>query len=235
MRLTIVLAFIGFHFFGFCHKHKELIVSVKNVTGEALSGITVEFRNSENHVLFLKVTTDDGRVSYLPSTKEDVLINVYDSTWTYEPQSDYHSKKRKQYAFNFNLSPISKEISDRLIVHPELFPALKDWDLMVCEGVVHQDASFVGGSEAQSKYTAENINFPSIASLYNIGGRIFTKFWVDENGYITKIKISRGVDGCKECDYEVLKLLANMPQWIPATCDGKNVPSFIIIPVNFIP
>jgi periplasmic protein TonB len=32
---------------------------------------------------------------------------------------------------------------------------------------------------------------------------------------------------------EAIRVLRKMPNWVPATVDGKNVPMFFSLPVNF--
>jgi TonB family protein len=98
---------------------------------------------------------------------------------------------------------------------------------------VDETASFPGGREALSKYLQEKIIYPQIAKDAGISGKVYLKFVVSEQGTISNVKIMRGIADCKECDQEAIRVVKNMPKWIPAKNNGKAVNSYYNLPVLF--
>lgn len=54
---------------------------------------------------------------------------------------------------------------------------------------------------------------------------------VEENGKISNIKIQKSLS--KSCDKEALRLVKNMPDWIPAKRNGKRIPADAMVSVPF--
>ncbi len=100
---------------------------------------------------------------------------------------------------------------------------------------VDEPASFPGGMDALKKYLMENINYPQTAKDAGISGKVYLKFVVSSNGTISNVKVMRGVADCPECDKEALRVVKNMPNWVPGKNKGKSVNSFLNLPVQFKP
>ncbi|TRX49339.1 energy transducer TonB [Fulvivirga sp. M361] len=89
-----------------------------------------------------------------------------------------------------------------------------------------------GGYEAFYKFINKNLKYPSQARRVGIGGTVYLKFVVDENGEMVDITIAKGVGA--GCDKEVLRIFKNPPKWIPGKQRGVPVKVNQIIPVKFI-
>ncbi|MFN5983450.1 MAG: energy transducer TonB [Fluviicola sp.] len=59
------------------------------------------------------------------------------------------------------------------------------------------------------------------------------KFIVSENGFISNVKVIRGVEDCPECDREAIRVVKSMPNFIPGKVNGKAVHSTFTLPVPF--
>ncbi|MDL2290404.1 energy transducer TonB [Paludibacteraceae bacterium OttesenSCG-928-F17] len=62
-------------------------------------------------------------------------------------------------------------------------------------------------------------------------GQVIVQFWVQQTGKIEDVKILRGVS--KELDTEAVRLISEMPEWIPAEKAGKKMKMMHIYSVNF--
>lgn len=98
--------------------------------------------------------------------------------------------------------------------------------------IVESMPQFPGGDAARIAYLNENMKYPIMARESGIQGRVFVTFVVEKDGSITDVRILRGIGG--GCDEEALKVVKNMPQWIPGK--QRNVPVRVQfnMPINFI-
>lgn len=94
----------------------------------------------------------------------------------------------------------------------------------------YERAQFPGGQEKLNQYLAENINYPSTERHWN--GTIWIMFIIEKDGSIGKVEILSG--GSQAFDDEVIRVIKNMPKWIPAQKDGKPVRSYFDIPIRFV-
>ena len=93
----------------------------------------------------------------------------------------------------------------------------------------YERAQFPGGQEKLNQYLAENINYPSTERHWN--GTIWIMFIIEKDGSIGKVEILSG--GPQAFDDEAIRLITNMPKWIPAKKDGVAVADVIDLPIRF--
>lgn len=85
--------------------------------------------------------------------------------------------------------------------------------------------------EKMLQFVYKNTNYPSLARENNIEGKAILQFVVDKNGNVTKAKIVRNVAaGCGE---EALRVVNDMPNWIPGRQRGRPVNVLYTLPVKF--
>jgi TonB family protein len=94
-----------------------------------------------------------------------------------------------------------------------------------------QMPEFIGGEKKLFEYIAANVTYPDSAKEKGIEGRVYVQFIVDKTGDVKNPKILRGIGG--GCDEEVLRMVNNMPDWLPGKDDGKPVDVLFTLPVNF--
>ena len=97
--------------------------------------------------------------------------------------------------------------------------------------VVENMPEFPGGNLELMKFIQKNVKYPAIAKEYNITGKVYVSFIVDKAGYVTNIKIVRGVD--KNLDAEALRVVSLLPKYKPGKQRGKTVRVMFTIPINF--
>jgi len=101
--------------------------------------------------------------------------------------------------------------------------------------IVDEPAEFPGGPAALKKYIADNLKYPQVAKDAGLQGKCYIQFVVSMNGYISNVKIKRGVPDCPECDAEAIRIVKSMPNWIPGKVNGKNVNTNFSLPIIFKP
>ena len=99
--------------------------------------------------------------------------------------------------------------------------------------IVDENAEPPGGMAALKRYLAENIQYPQTAVEMGLEGKCYLQFVVSENGYISNVKVKKGVQDCPECDKEAIRVLKGMPKWTPGKINGKAVNSTFSLPVSF--
>jgi protein TonB len=113
------------------------------------------------------------------------------------------------------------EVTKKVVVEEEEKPLL----------VVEQNPEFSGGYEAMQKFLRDHINYPTLAQESGIQGTVFVQFVVSKTGKISNVKILRGIGG--GCDEEAVRVVKDMPNWIPGRQNGQAVPVMFQIPVKF--
>lgn len=92
--------------------------------------------------------------------------------------------------------------------------------------------SFPGGDEALQKYIQSSIVYPAAAQENGIEGVVPVAFTVNADGSIGAIKIVRMVD--PDLEKEAIRIVKNMPAWIPADNGGTPVAAPARVDVRFI-
>jgi periplasmic protein TonB len=90
---------------------------------------------------------------------------------------------------------------------------------------------FMGGPEAMQKYLEENLTSPSVMRGVCSARRLIVGFVVEKDGSLSKIDILKSIEGCPDFDYDVLRVVKNMPKWVPGKLNGRYVRCFYKMPV----
>jgi protein TonB len=90
---------------------------------------------------------------------------------------------------------------------------------------------FPGGNLGLIRFIAVNVKYPKIANERNIEGIVYIKFCVTSNGDVDKVSVASGVDPL--LDREALRVIRNLPKWVPGEQEGKRVSVWFIVPINF--
>ena len=81
------------------------------------------------------------------------------------------------------------------------------------------------------EFIYQNIQYPKLAKDNGIQGTVVVGFVVEKDGSLSNIDIKRRIGG--GCDEVVIKLIEQMPNWIPGTQRGHLVRTQIMLPVTF--
>lgn len=80
-----------------------------------------------------------------------------------------------------------------------------------------------------TQYMAENINWSGLN--VDIRGTVICEGVVNRQGRLVKVKLLRSLH--KDFDQEALRILENMPDWLPARRDGRYVSARVLFPIRF--
>ena len=97
--------------------------------------------------------------------------------------------------------------------------------------VVEHQPEFPGGMEALMKHLSKEIKYPKEAQEKGTQGRVIVQFVVRKDGSITDAKIMKPVDPL--LDAEALRVVSEMPNWIPGKQRGEAVNVRFTLPVTF--
>ncbi len=110
----------------------------------------------------------------------------------------------------------------------EVISVEKDDDVFA---VVEQMPQFPGGTEALLNYISRSIRYPVDAQNNNQEGRVIIQYVVGSTGKISNIKVVRGVS--ESLDKEAIRIVENMPDWIPGEQRGEKVAVKYTLPIVF--
>ena len=92
-------------------------------------------------------------------------------------------------------------------------------------------ARFPGGGVEMQNYFKNNLKYPDLDKYPTLDGVVIISCIIDSNGYVTNSAIKKSLHPAY--DSIALKVIAEMPQWKPATQDDKFVNTNYDIPVRF--
>ncbi len=98
--------------------------------------------------------------------------------------------------------------------------------------VVEVPASFPGREMGLKEFLAKNIVYPPYAIENGVEGTVVCRFIVELDGSLSDIRIIKSV-GDDSLDAEAIRVIKHMPQWIPASNNGKRVRAYYNLPVRF--
>jgi TonB family protein len=112
-------------------------------------------------------------------------------------------------------------------------PTYKDADGKIIYHRSEVQPMFNGGEEAMTKYLNENLMYPESAKKDEIEGTVFVDFVVGEDGNVRNVVTTDdGVD--QSLRMEAIRVVSNMPRWVPGKRGGKSVPVYYNVPVTFV-
>ena len=99
---------------------------------------------------------------------------------------------------------------------------------------VEEPAVFPTGIVGLMQYIAQNLRYPAKARAAGIEGDVYVLFTVSPAGTVSRATVNRNLkrvgSGCEE---EAVRVVSQMPRWIPARQQGKSVAMRYMLPVRF--
>lgn len=90
---------------------------------------------------------------------------------------------------------------------------------------------FPGGDKALLDFIKRNMCYPKCAKEKKIEGRVVVCFYVETDGSISNLNITRSVDSV--LNEEALRIIKNMPKWEPGQLGGEIVRMRCFVPIVF--
>ncbi len=91
---------------------------------------------------------------------------------------------------------------------------------------------FPGGDDAMRQYINSNFSIPKECDGLNLKGTIYVEFIVGTKGEIKNVKIVKSLHPC--LDTEAIRVVKSMPNWEPATQNGKPVEMSYDFPIKVV-
>lgn len=82
------------------------------------------------------------------------------------------------------------------------------------------------------QYIGSTIKYPASAREHGIQGTVIVSFVVDATGEIQNVKVLRGIGG--GANEESIRVIENMPAWVPGVQDGQKVATVFTMPIKFV-
>lgn len=92
---------------------------------------------------------------------------------------------------------------------------------------------FPGGIDGLSKFITRNLVYPKWEFDHGMEGTVYVTFVVDSQGKVKNPSILRSVEGTKNFDQEVMRVIGLMPDWTPGELSGQNVSVQFNLPIKF--
>jgi hypothetical protein len=96
------------------------------------------------------------------------------------------------------------------------------------------EAIFPGGFHKMRDFITKNIKYIDPNKYIELSGKnnaTIVSFIIEKDGKLSHVHIKQSVT--QEMDDVVLALVYKMPDWEPARCNEKNVPSLYYLPIKF--
>ena len=191
-----------------------------------LPGVTVKIKGEDN-----STTTDINGEYKIIAMPEDELVFSFPG---FEKLTVSVTNKTM---INVSLNPtngVSQQMSTRLsevvvsgygnnsrsMANEEIFES------------VEENPEFPGGVRALFAFIGQNLRYPVEAQQNNISGKVFVKFIIRKDGYISDLKVLKGVG--YGCDEETVRVLSQMPRWKAGRQNGREVNVWFTMPVSFV-
>jgi len=97
--------------------------------------------------------------------------------------------------------------------------------------VVEVNPEFNGGVNEMMKFLREHIIYPEDAKEIGIEGKVFVQFIVHKDGQLSDFKVIKKV--YPSVDREALRVIQQMPNWVPGKNNGNIVSVRVVIPIIF--
>ena len=96
---------------------------------------------------------------------------------------------------------------------------------------VIEEPQFPGGRKELLEYIEKNMVIPDDLQRLGIEGEVVVEFFVERSGVISGVNVVKSIH--QQYDNEAIRLVRNMPRWIPGKRDGFPVRYHMTMPINF--
>lgn len=90
---------------------------------------------------------------------------------------------------------------------------------------------YPGGEAALKKYVASKIKYPEAETTSGKEGIVYISFTVTKDGKAQNVKVLKSIG--ESFDYEAMRVIEGMPDWIPGERDGIKVDVEFVLPISF--
>ena len=159
--------------------------------------------------------TDIENISEFTAAELSILNEVFKELPAYTPATEegIPVASIKDLSFIISADGLKRNTNDEVFAKPEKMP------------------EFPGGPVALREFLSSNVRYPRDAQIAGAQGKVFVNFIVNKDGTISTVTLARGVHFL--LDEEAIRVVKNMPKWIPGQLNGKPVRVSYTVPINF--
>jgi protein TonB len=92
---------------------------------------------------------------------------------------------------------------------------------------------FPGGQNAMNEYIGTHLHYPATERENGVQGTIVLTFIIDKKGRIRNVKVVKSVKGGTSLAVEAVRMVKEMPQWVPGKTYGMTENVMFTLPVVF--
>jgi len=100
-----------------------------------------------------------------------------------------------------------------------------------CDHIENESERKKCADKALLQFIYKNITYPIFARENGIQGAVVVQFVIERDGLVTNAKLARDIGG--GCGEEALRIVNQMPKWIPGKQNGKPVKVQFNLPIRF--
>lgn len=228
------------------HSAKTYTITIRVtslITGQPLKGMVVLGIIDKGGEL--NGTTDEnGMVVFRDQRAKSIDFTITDPNWNYKQTESYifnpekedqendvamrYTAFKEQELITSKKKPV-QNTSDSTSGKPEIKNIPEE--NASCDSLKTAVAEYPGGMKEMMHFLMRNVEYPQKAIEDEVSGKVYLRFIVEENGAISNIEVVRSVS--PEIDEEAIRVIAYMPDWIPAKCDGVPFRSTYMFPLKF--
>lgn len=82
------------------------------------------------------------------------------------------------------------------------------------------------------QFVRKHVEYPIAAEKYNIEGRVIIKIIIRKDGRVDNPEVLRS-SGDKSLDDEAVRVVGELPKWIPGKQNGEPVDIYFLLPITF--
>ena len=215
-------------------KTYTVTVVVKSLDGlTPLENVSVQYRDSKGNILFIELTDGDGKAVFSECQEKSFRLFCNPHDKNYQTDQNYIFNSTKGDIETEVLLPYEKEKELEFVARKIALPQIDTAGIANDSCATREEADFPGGREGLVHFLQTAIRIPSVAEELGIKGKVYLEFLILQDGSISAIHVKKGIPDCPECDAESIRVLAYMPNWTPAKCEGKPVISLYTLPIVY--
>jgi hypothetical protein len=123
------------------------------------------------------------------------------------------------------------------VFYLSMLSAFAQTDTTDNEGVIYcptyTGAKFPGGRDSMLQYVTTHLVYPDIDWVDSLNAMVQVRFDIEVDGSLSNVHITSTKLIGFGIEDAVLKMIKEMPSWMPGTWDGKPVKSTFQLPIRF--
>ena len=96
---------------------------------------------------------------------------------------------------------------------------------------VNEMPKFRGGKIED--YLAKQLQYPAEEAQLGMQGIAYVSFVIEKDGSVSNVVLERGISNAPDLNKEALRVISEMPAWIPGKQDGHLVRIQFVVPIRF--